>query len=162
MTHKVAILMGSRSDWKIMEHSANTLDSLGIEWEARALSAHRAPRHLAEYCEQLEERGFAVIIAGAGLAAALPGTAAALTSLPVLGVPMATAAFGGADAMLSMAQMPAGVPVGTLGVGRHGAVNAALMAAAILAISDENVREALKNFRATQTEEAARSSDVTQ
>lgn len=159
---EVAILMGSRSDWKIMEHAANTLDSLDISWEARALSAHRAPRELAEYCEQAEERGIKVVIAGAGLAAALPGTVAALTSLPVLGVPMATAAFGGADAMLSMAQMPAGVPVGTLGVGRHGAVNAALMATAILALSDAGVRDALKAFRAAQTAEAVRGSDVTQ
>ena len=159
---QVAILMGSRSDWKIMENAANTLDSLGISWEARALSAHRAPRELAEYCEQAEERGIQVVIAGAGLAAALPGTVAALTSLPVLGVPMATAAFGGADAMLSMAQMPAGVPVGTLGVGRHGAVNAALMATAILALGDAAVRDALKAFRAAQTAEAVRGSDVTQ
>lgn len=159
---QVAILMGSRSDWKIMENAANTLDSLGISWEARALSAHRAPRELAGYCEQAEERGIKVVIAGAGLAAALPGTVAALTSLPVLGVPMATAAFGGADAMLSMAQMPAGVPVGTLGVGRHGAVNAALMAAAILALSDAGVRGALKAFRAAQTAEAVRGADVTQ
>ena len=158
---QVAILMGSRSDWKIMENAANTLDSLGISWEARALSAHRAPRELAEYCEQAEERGIRVVIAGAGLAAALPGTVAALTSLPVLGVPMATAAFGGADAMLSMAQMPAGVPVGTLGVGRHGAVNAALMATAILALGDDEVRDALKAFRAAQTAEAVRGSDVT-
>ncbi len=159
---QVAILMGSRSDWKIMENAANTLDSLGISWEARALSAHRAPRELAEYCEQAEERGIKVVIAGAGLAAALPGTVAALTSLPVLGVPMATAAFGGADAMLSMAQMPAGVPVGTLGVGRHGAVNAALMATAILALGDADIRAALKTFRAAQTAEAVRGSDVTQ
>lgn len=158
---QVAILMGSRSDWKIMENAANTLESLGISWEARALSAHRAPRELAEYCEQAEERGIKVVIAGAGLAAALPGTVAALTSLPVLGVPMATAAFGGADAMLSMAQMPAGVPVGTLGVGRHGAVNAALMATAILALGDAGVRSALKAFRAAQTAEAVRGSDVT-
>ena len=158
---QVAILMGSRSDWKIMENAANTLDSLDISWEARALSAHRAPRELAEYCEQAEERGIRVVIAGAGLAAALPGTVAALTSLPVLGVPMATAAFGGADAMLSMAQMPAGVPVGTLGVGRHGAVNAALMAAAILALGDADIRDALKAFRAAQTAEAVRGSDVT-
>lgn len=161
MTQQVAILMGSRSDWKIMEHAANTLDSLGVSWEARALSAHRAPRELAEYCEQAEERGIRVVIAGAGLAAALPGTVAALTSLPVLGVPMATAAFGGADAMLSMAQMPAGVPVGTLGVGRHGAVNAALMATAILALGDDAVRSALKAFRTAQTAEAVRGSDVT-
>ena len=159
---QVAILMGSRSDWKIMEHAADKLESLGISWEARALSAHRAPRELAEYCEQAEDRGIQVVIAGAGLAAALPGTVAALTSLPVLGVPMATAAFGGADAMLSMAQMPAGVPVGTLGVGRHGAINAALMAAAILALGNEGIRSALKEFRATQTAEAVRGSDVTQ
>ena len=160
MSKKVAILMGSHSDWKIMEHAANTLDSLGVAWEARALSAHRAPKLLAEYVEQAEDNGFAVIIAGAGLAAALPGTAAALTSLPVLGVPLATAAFGGADAMLSMAQMPAGVPVGTLGVGRHGAVNAALMATAILALSDGDVRAALKARREAQTAEAARNADV--
>ena len=160
MSKKVAILMGSHSDWKIMEHAAKTLDSLGVAWEARALSAHRAPKLLAEYVEQAEDNGFAVIIAGAGLAAALPGTAAALTSLPVLGVPLATAAFGGADAMLSMAQMPAGVPVGTLGVGRHGAVNAALMATAIIALGDENVRAALKAHREAQTAEAARNADV--
>ena len=160
MSKKVAILMGSHSDWKIMEHSAATLDKLGVGWEARALSAHRAPKLLAEYIEQAESNGVAVIIAGAGLAAALPGTAAALTSLPVLGVPLATAAFGGADAMLSMAQMPAGIPVGTLGVGRHGAVNAALMATAILAISDTAARAALKAYREAQTAEAARNSDV--
>ncbi|WP_446830692.1 5-(carboxyamino)imidazole ribonucleotide mutase [Candidatus Foliamicus sp.] len=160
MSKKVAILMGSHSDWKIMEHSAVTLDKLGIAWEARALSAHRAPKLLAEYIEQAEDNDIAVIIAGAGLAAALPGTAAALTSLPVLGVPLATAAFGGADAMLSMAQMPAGVPVGTLGVGRHGAVNAALLATAILAIGDADARTALKAHREAQTAEAARNSDV--
>jgi len=160
MSKKVAILMGSHSDWKIMEHAAVTLDKLGVGWEARALSAHRAPKLLAEYVEQAEDNGFAVVIAGAGLAAALPGTAAALTSLPVLGVPLASAAFGGADAMLSIAQMPAGVPVGTLGVGRHGAVNAALLAAAILALSDDGVRAALKAHREAQTAEAARNSDV--
>jgi len=160
MSKKVAILMGSHSDWKIMEHAAVTLDKLGVGWEARALSAHRAPKRLAEYVEQAEDNGFAVVIAGAGRRVAGAGKAGALTALPVLGVRLARGACGGGDARLAIGRMAAGVAVGTLGVGRHGAVNAALLAAAILALSDDGVRAALKAHREAQTAEAARNSDV--
>ena len=144
--------MGSKSDWETMAHAANTLDELGIANESRVISAHRAPDALVEYCETAKDRGLKVLITGAGLAAALPGAAAAKTTLPVLGVPMFSRYFGGMDALLSMVQMPAGIPVGTLAIGRAGAVNAALLAAAILALSDDAVSEALDEFRAQQTQ----------
>lgn len=147
----VGILMGSRSDWELMLHAAATLETLGIEHEVNAISAHRAPDKLASYCETARDRGLKVLIAGAGLAAALPGVAAAKTSLPVLGVPLPSAALGGMDALLSMVQMPPGIPVGTLAIGKAGAINAALLAAAILALSDEKIRASLEKYRAKQT-----------
>ncbi len=153
--------MGSKSDWETMAHTKNTLDDLGISNEARVISAHRAPDALVEYCETAKDRGLKVLITGAGLAAALPGATAAKTSLPVLGVPMFSRYFGGMDALLSMVQMPAGIPVGTLAIGRSGAVNAALLAAAILALSDDEISEALDHFRARQTQAVLDNTDPT-
>jgi 5-(carboxyamino)imidazole ribonucleotide mutase len=147
----VGIIMGSRSDWKLMSNAASTLDALGIGYEVNAISAHRAPDRVAEYCETARDRGLKVLIAGAGLAAALPGVAAAKTPLPVLGVPLPSPALGGMDALLSIVQMPPGIPVGTLAIGKAGAINAALLAAAILALSDEKIRAALDRYRAEQT-----------
>lgn len=143
--------MGSGSDWELTSHASTTLDTLGIEHEVNVISAHRSPDALAEYCETARDRGLQVIIAAAGMAAALPGAVAAKTPLPVLGVPMPSKALNGMDSLLSMVQMPAGIPVGTLAVGRAGAVNAALLAAAIIGLSDEAVRNALDEFRAKQT-----------
>ena len=147
----VGIIMGSASDWPTLRHAADTLDRLGIGWEARVTSAHRTPDRLHRYATTARERGLKVIIAGAGLAAALPGAAAAVTPLPVLGVPMEGKLMGGLDAVLSMVQMPPGIPVGTLAVGRPGAVNAALLAAAILALADPGVAARLDAFRAEQS-----------
>jgi len=135
-----------------MSHASETLDSLGIEHENRVISAHRAPDLLAEYCETARSRGLKVLITGAGLAAALPGVAAAKTPLPVLGVPMESRALGGMDALLAMVQMPAGIPVGTLAIGKAGAINAALFAAAILALNDDRIRDELDAFRERQTQ----------
>ena len=143
--------MGSRSDWEIMKNASDTLDELGIENECRVISAHRTPDELTDYCRSARDRGLKVLITGAGLAAALPGAVAALTPLPVLGVPQQSRALGGMDALLSMVQMPAGIPVGTLAIGKAGAVNSALLAAAILALADEKIRDALDEFRAAQT-----------
>ena len=147
----VGIIMGSQSDWETMRRTVETLDLLGISHEEEIISAHRTPDRLHEYATTARERGLKVIIAGAGMAAALPGVAAALTPLPVLGVPMEGKAFGGLDSLLSMVQMPAGVPVGTLAVGGAGAKNAALLAAAILALSDQAIAAALDEFRAKQS-----------
>ena len=147
----VGIIMGSQSDWPIMRTAAETLDSLGIANESRVISAHRTPDRLTEYVSGARDAGLKVIIAGAGGAAALPGAAAALTPLPVFGVPIETKSLGGLDSLLSMVQMPGGIPVGTLAIGKAGAKNAALLAAAVLALSDETVAEALDNFRAKQT-----------
>ena len=147
----VGIIMGSQSDWSTMRHAAEMLEKLNIPCESRVTSAHRTPDRLHQYATSAKDRGLKVIIAGAGMAAALPGSAAALTPLPVLGVPMDGKLMGGLDALLSMAQMPGGIPVGTLGVGRHGAINAALLAASILALSDPTVAQALDQFRADQT-----------
>jgi 5-(carboxyamino)imidazole ribonucleotide mutase len=155
----VGILMGSRSDWELMSHAAATLDELGIPYEVNALSAHRAPDQVGEYCATARDRGLKVLIAGAGLAAALPGVAAAKTPLPVLGVPLPSPALGGMDALLSIVQMPPGIPVGTLAIGKAGAINAALLAAAILALSDDRVRDALDRFRAKQTEKVLQNTD---
>lgn len=143
--------MGSQSDWEIMKNASDTLDELGIENECRVISAHRTPDELTDYCRSARDRGLKVLITGAGLAAALPGAVAALTPLPVLGVPQQSRALGGMDALLSMVQMPAGIPVGTLAIGKAGAINSALLAAAILALSDEKIRDALDEFRAAQT-----------
>lgn len=148
----VGIVMGSRSDWETMRHAAETLDALGVPYEQEVVSAHRTPDKLYAYAESAEERGLQVIVAGAGGAAHLPGMLAAKTALPVLGVPVESKALQGLDSLLSIVQMPAGVPVGTLAIGRAGAVNAALLAAAILARSDAGTRERLAAFRASQTE----------
>ena len=148
----VGIVMGSRSDWETMRHAAETLDRLGVPYEREVVSAHRTPDRLYEYAEAAEGRGLQVVIAGAGGAAHLPGMMAAKTLLPVLGVPVESKALKGLDSLLSIVQMPAGVPVGALAIGRAGAVNAALLAAAIVARSDEAVRERLAAFRASQTE----------
>jgi 5-(carboxyamino)imidazole ribonucleotide mutase len=148
---KVGIIMGSRSDWETMRHAAETLDRLGIAHETRVVSAHRTPRRLVAYAETARDRGIKVIIAGAGGAAHLPGMVAALTPLPVLGVPVESHALKGLDSLLSIVQMPGGVPVGTLAIGKAGATNAALLAAAILALGDSAVAEALDAWRETQT-----------
>jgi len=143
--------MGSRSDWETMEHAAATLDELGIPFEAEVVSAHRTPDKLFSYCEQAESRGLRVLIAGAGGAAHLPGMAAAKTPLPVLGVPVQSKALSGMDSLLSIVQMPAGIPVGTMAIGKAGAVNAALFAAAILAGTDDALRARLRAYREAQT-----------
>jgi 5-(carboxyamino)imidazole ribonucleotide mutase len=143
--------MGSKSDWETMRHSAEMLGKLGIAFEARVISAHRAPDALFEYATTAETRGFKVLIAGAGGAAHLAGVTAAKTQLPVLGVPMKSSSLNGLDSLLSIVQMPAGIPVATLAIGEAGAKNAALFAAAILALSDTAVRERLRQFRDEQT-----------
>ncbi|HET7675578.1 MAG TPA: 5-(carboxyamino)imidazole ribonucleotide mutase [Gammaproteobacteria bacterium] len=155
----VGIIMGSRSDWETLEHAADTLDALGIAYETRVVSAHRTPDLLFEYAQSAAGRGLKVVIAGAGGAAHLPGMTAAKTALPVLGVPVESRALKGLDSLLSIAQMPAGVPVGTLAIGRAGAVNAALLAAAILALSDAGIASALDRYRAKQTERVLASPD---
>ena len=152
MTALVGIIVGSKSDWDIMSHASEILETLGIEHETRVISAHRTPDLLFDYCASAHERGLQVIIAGAGLAAGLPGAAAAKTPLPVLGVPMESKALGGMDALLSMVQMPAGTPVGTLAIGKPGAINAALLAAAILGLKDEKIRAAVAEHRKRQTQ----------
>ena len=154
-TPVVAILMGSKSDWDTMRHATEALEMLGIPFEAKILSAHRNPEQLEKYTATAQERGLKVIIAGAGMAAALPGVVAAGTPLPVLGVPMETKIMGGMDSLLSMAQMPGGIPVGTLAVGKAGAKNAALLAAAILALGDEKIAARLDAFRKQQNETVA-------
>jgi 5-(carboxyamino)imidazole ribonucleotide mutase len=152
---RIGILMGSATDWEVMRHAADTLTGFGIPWEAKALSAHRNAELLAEYARTAQARGLSAIIAGAGMAAALPGVIAALTPLPVLGVPCGGSAFGGFDALLSIVQMPSGVPVATFAVGRAGAVNAAIFAAAMLALGDPKVAQALARFRAEQSKRVA-------
>jgi 5-(carboxyamino)imidazole ribonucleotide mutase len=147
--------MGSRSDWETMRHAADTLSSLGVPHETKVVSAHRTPERLYDYARSARKRGLKVIIAGAGGAAHLPGMAASMTSLPVLGVPVESHALKGMDSLLSIVQMPAGIPVGTLAIGRAGAVNAGLLAAAILAGSDEKLAERLDAFREEQTQAVA-------
>ena len=147
----VGIIMGSTSDWDVMQNCAQTLDALGIAYEKRVMSAHRTPHLAFEWCGSAEARGLKVIIAAAGGAAHLAGVAAALTPLPVLGVPMESAALKGLDSLLSMVQMPGGVPVATFAIGKPGAVNAALFAAATLALGDAKIKTALDAFRAAQT-----------
>ena len=147
----VGIIMGSRSDWPVMRHAAEVLEGLGVGYEAKVVSAHRTPKRLYEYAEGAEGRGIKVIIAGAGGAAHLPGMAAAMTILPVLGVPVAATALQGFDALLSIAQMPGGVPVGTLAIGKSGAMNAGLLAAGILALGDAGLRGRQAAFRAART-----------
>jgi 5-(carboxyamino)imidazole ribonucleotide mutase len=148
----VGIIMGSSSDWETMEHAAKTLGELGVPYEKRVVSAHRTPDLLFEYAESAEKRGIEVIIAGAGGAAHLPGMTAAKTVLPVLGVPVESKALKGLDSLLSIAQMPGGIPVGTLAIGKAGAINAALLAAAILGTKHEEIRQALRKFREGQTQ----------
>jgi 5-(carboxyamino)imidazole ribonucleotide mutase len=147
----VAIIMGSQSDWATMKHAAKTLDSLKIGYEARIVSAHRTPKRLYDFAGSARKNGFKVIIAGAGGAAHLPGMAASLTPLPVLGVPMNTHALEGKDSLLSIMQMPGGIPVGTLAIGKAGAINAALLATAVLALSDARIAKRLDAWRTRQT-----------
>jgi 5-(carboxyamino)imidazole ribonucleotide mutase len=148
----VGVIMGSRSDWETLAHTADTLTALDVPFEVRVVSAHRTPDLLFEYAGSAEGRGLEVIIAGAGGAAHLPGMASAKTTLPVLGVPVESKALHGVDSLLSIVQMPAGVPVGTLAIGRAGAINAALLATAILAIKYPRFREALQQYRRKQTQ----------
>ena len=148
---KIGIIMGSRSDWETMRHCAETLDALGVAYESKVVSAHRTPKRLYDYAHSARTRGLRVIVAGAGGAAHLPGMAASMTSLPVLGVPVETQSLKGMDSLLSIVQMPAGIPVGTLAIGKAGAVNAALLAAAILAGGDEDLAQRLDAWRERQT-----------
>lgn len=147
----VGIIMGSMSDWTTMEHAAHTLDRLGVAYEKRVVSAHRTPELMVEYAKSAAARGLKVIIAGAGGAAHLPGMTASLTPLPVLGVPVESHSLKGMDSLLSIVQMPGGVPVATFAIGKPGAINAALFAASILALNHPQVNVALEAFRATQT-----------
>ncbi len=159
MSTDVGIIMGSRSDWETMRHATEKLDELGVNYEVRVVSAHRTPDLLFEYAGSAVERGLKVIIAGAGGAAHLPGMVASKTRLPVLGVPVQSKALNGMDSLLSIAQMPAGIPVGTLAIGKAGAANAALLAAAILANHDPDIAAALDNFRQNQTDKVLGDSD---
>jgi 5-(carboxyamino)imidazole ribonucleotide mutase len=159
MKIKIGIIMGSRSDWETMRHAGETLDALGLAYETRIVSAHRTPDLLFEYAETAVARGIEVIIAGAGGAAHLPGMTAAKTRVPVLGVPVQSKALNGIDSLLSIAQMPAGIPVGSMAIGRAGAVNAALLAAAILANGDATAAAALDRFRQEQTDRVLADND---
>lgn len=156
-TPPVAIIMGSRSDWPTMKSAADRMDQLGVAWEAKIVSAHRTPQRLYDFATTAKDKGFKVIIAGAGGAAHLPGMAASMTDLPVLGVPVQSKALKGLDSLLSIVQMPGGVPVATLAIGEAGAANAGILAAQILALSDASVAERLSAFRAAQTESVAES-----
>jgi 5-(carboxyamino)imidazole ribonucleotide mutase len=151
----VAIIMGSQSDWATMRHAAETLDALGIPYDARIVSAHRTPDRLVAFAKSAKAEGFQVVIAGAGGAAHLPGMTAAMTPLPVFGVPVESKALSGHDSLLSIVQMPAGIPVGTLAIGRAGAVNAALLSAAVLALHDQALAERLDEWRRRQSENVA-------
>jgi 5-(carboxyamino)imidazole ribonucleotide mutase len=151
----VGIIMGSTSDWETMRHAAEMLEALGVTHETKVVSAHRTPQRLYDYATSAADRGLKVIIAGAGGAAHLPGMAASMTHLPVLGVPVESKALKGMDSLLSIAQMPGGIPVGTLAIGKPGAINAGLLAAAILATSDAALTERLKDWRAAQTDGVA-------
>ncbi len=147
----VAIIMGSQSDWRTMRHAAETLDALGVAYDARIVSAHRTPDRLISFAKGAKQTGFKVVIAGAGGAAHLPGMTAAMTPLPVFGVPVESKALSGQDSLLSIVQMPAGIPVGTLAIGRAGAVNAALLAISVLALNDAALADRLDAWRETQT-----------
>ena len=150
-TAPVAIIMGSQSDWATMRHAAETLDALGVAHDARIVSAHRTPDRLVAFAKGAKAEGFKIVIAGAGGAAHLPGMCASMTSLPVFGVPVESKALSGQDSLLSIVQMPGGIPVGTLAIGKAGAINAALLAAAVLALNDEKLAERLDAWRAKQT-----------
>ena len=156
---QVGVVMGSQSDWPTMKHACEVLSKLGIAHEARIVSAHRTPKRLADYAESAAGRGLRVIIAGAGGAAHLPGMVAAMTRLPVLGVPVSSRSLSGLDSLLSIVQMPRGVPVGTLAIGEAGALNAGLLAASVLALSDADVARALEAYRAAQTSDVAQAPD---
>jgi 5-(carboxyamino)imidazole ribonucleotide mutase len=162
MNPLVGVIMGSRSDWETMRHAADALERLGVPHEVRVVSAHRTPDLLFEYAAAAESRGLLAIIAGAGGAAHLPGMTASKTVLPVLGVPVESSALSGLDSLLSIVQMPAGVPVGTLAIGRPGAVNAALLAAAIVGAVHADVRERLREYRASQTQDVLSAPDPRQ
>ncbi|MDP7549375.1 MAG: 5-(carboxyamino)imidazole ribonucleotide mutase [Alphaproteobacteria bacterium] len=149
---QVGVIMGSRSDWPTMRHAVEILEELGVAVESRVVSAHRTPKRLYDYAASAAERGLSVIIAGAGGAAHLPGMAASMTNLPVLGVPMESKALQGMDSLLSIVQMPAGIPVGSLAIGRAGAINAGLLAAAILGLHDPDIAAALATWRTRQTD----------
>ena len=151
----VGIIMGSQSDWPTLRHAADTLAALGVSFESRIVSAHRTPKRLYDYATSAADRGLKVIIAGAGGAAHLPGMAASMTHLPVFGIPVESKALSGMDSLLSIVQMPGGIPVGTLAIGKAGAINAALLAASVLALSDPALTERLKAWRARQTEAVA-------
>jgi len=151
----VGVIMGSQSDWPTMRHAIDVLDELAIPYETRIVSAHRTPRRLFDYAETARARGLKVIVAGAGGAAHLPGMTAALTSLPVFGVPIESRALSGQDSLLSIVQMPGGIPVGTLAIGRAGATNAALLAASVLSLMDQRITVALEDWRARQTSAVA-------
>ncbi len=151
----VGIIMGSKSDWSTLRHAADTLDALSVPYETRIVSTHRTPQRLVDYASSARDRGLKVIIAGAGGAAHLPGMTASLTPLPVFGVPVESKALQGMDSLLSIVQMPGGVPEGTLAIGRAGAINAALLAAAVLALGDARVAAALDDWRARQTAQVA-------
>ena len=159
MAH-VGIIMGSTSDWETMRHAAETLDALGVAHETRVVSAHRTPQRLYDYATTAADRGLKVVIAGAGGAAHLPGMAASMTHLPVLGVPVESKALKGMDSLLSIVQMPGGIPVGTLAIGKAGAINAALLAASILALSDAVLADRLKAWRKAQTDGVAEAPEM--
>lgn len=148
---KVGVIMGSQSDWPTMKHACDILEELGVAFESKIVSAHRTPHRMVAYAEQARDRGIEVIIAGAGGAAHLPGMVASMTSIPVLGVPIESAALRGQDSLLSIVQMPGGIPVGTLAIGKPGAINAALLAASILSLQDETVKTSLEAWRARRT-----------
>ncbi len=152
---KIAIIMGSQSDWETMRHAADTLKELGISHNCRIISAHRTPDRLTRFAKSARDNGYKIIIAGAGGAAHLPGMTAAMTPLPVLGVPVQSKTLSGKDSLLSIVQMPAGIPVGTLAIGKAGAINAALMGAAILALEDADIASALDDWRKAQTDNVA-------
>ena len=158
---KIGVIMGSQSDWETMRHCAETLDALAIAHEVRIVSAHRTPQRMVEYAQEAEGRGLVAIIAGAGGAAHLPGMSASMTLLPVIGVPIESKALSGMDSLLSIVQMPPGIPVGTLAIGRPGAINAALLAAAVVALGDNAVKEALRAWRQDQTAAVAETPDRT-
>jgi len=152
MSIQVAIVMGSASDWDVMSNASKLLDKFGIEHESRVLSAHRTPKQLEEFIVKAEKNGTQVFIAGAGLAAALPGVVAAQTTIPVIGVPLIAGSLDGMDALMAIVQMPPGIPVGTVAIGKPGAINAALYAISIMALKDESLAKQLKNYRAEQAE----------